>query len=553
MSYSPVSSNTLLAYALDVLPDPLQVSPPIGNTVYAALTFSISNNSTTAVSLSKLQFQLPIGTLAQDLTASSTGVICSASPDGVWDISIDANGLCTATPSSGVPVVVTTEGIIMQLYNIAVNQQTGTISISVNETAGNSGSTPTVQSASFNVAKFPYGFYFTNFTANATQVADQGTVILTWEGSDYKTSYSITAGGSAPVDVTNVRTWTSPALTNDTTFILTASATSFGETVTTTLSTTVIVSNPELSVESLVVSGNSSLQGPLSVTGTTTINNTLSVAGATNISNSLSVSGASTLASLTVNQELTAGAGITTSQLTATDLNINGGGFFTSGYSTPPPATTYGLWINYNPEDGSGYISSSADPGLFGGQTMLVLQPNGSAVISGVWIQGTSIDGVTDENGNATPIILNSVMDQSGNYGDVWSYGYTTINNSMYVAGTLTSGSSGTMSVPADAALMEEVSAYQDGLEQVLKLNPVKFRYSETSGYDRQKEHVGLIAQDAHAIAPYLFHTSRKGKSKEEILHHDAGAMTYMLVNAVKELKAEIDALRDELKLMKEK
>ncbi len=322
MSYTPVSSNTFLAYALDILPDPLQASPTTGNTVYAALTFSISNNSTTAVSLSKLQFQLPIGTLAQDLTASSTAIICSASPAAAWDISIDANGLCTATPSSGTPISVTTDGIIMQVYNVAVNQQTGTVSITVTETASNSGGAPTNQLATFNVAKFPYGFYFTNFAANAAQVADLGTVTLTWQGSDMA-AYTLMYAGTS-VDVTNDRTWTSPPLSNDTTFILTASVVSLGTTVTSTLSTTVIVSNPDVTATSLAVSGNTSLQGTLGVNGAVNANNVLTVGGATTLNSTLSVTGASTLSSVTVNGALNASGGITTSQLISSGATVNG-------------------------------------------------------------------------------------------------------------------------------------------------------------------------------------------------------------------------------------
>jgi len=322
MSYTPVSSNTLLSYALDTLPDPLQASPATGNTVYAALTFSVSNNSSVPISVSQIQFTLPVGTLAQDLTNTPGVVVGNVSPAGVWNISMTSPGVYTAVPASGNPVSVTVSGIIMQLYNIPVNQETGTVSIVVSETASNPTSPSQARTATFDVGKFPYGFFFTNFAPNVGQVADQGSVTLTWEGSDQAT-YSMSFGG-APVDVTNFRTWTSPPLSNDTTFLLTASVVSQGQTVTKTLGTTVIVSNPEVTAASLVVTGTTSLQGTTTIGGSLNANNGITVGGATALNNTLNVTGASTLSSLTVNQQLQASGGINTAQLTATGITANG-------------------------------------------------------------------------------------------------------------------------------------------------------------------------------------------------------------------------------------
>lgn len=322
MSYNPVSSNTLLAYALNTLPDPLQVSPATGNIVYASLSFSISNNTSAAIEVSEILFTLPIGDLAQDITTDATAIMTSVSPAGVWNISMISTGLFKAEPASGAPVTVTKEGIIMQLFNIPVNQETGTVSISIQENASNPTSPAQQRNAVFEIAKFPYGFYFTNFSPNLAQVPDKGSVTLTWEGSDQAT-YSMNFGG-APVDVSELRLWVSPPLLNDTTFLLIATVVSDGQTVTRTLSTTVVVANPELSATSLAVSGTATIQGATSLSGAVTTSNGLTVGGAATLNNTLAVAGAATLSSLTVNQASNLAGGVSTAALTAATASISG-------------------------------------------------------------------------------------------------------------------------------------------------------------------------------------------------------------------------------------
>ncbi len=158
-----------------------------------------------------------------------------------------------------------------------------------------------LSTAVFPLPKFPYGFFVSHLAASAPLVPDGGTVTLTWVGSDGPT-YTMLYGG-ASADVTGVRTWTSPPLTQDTTFILRASAQSDGEPVAESLTVTVTVASPSLTVHDLTVQTTAAVGGSLSVTGASAVG-PLTAASATVQGNltaggALSVAGAGRVGPLT--------------------------------------------------------------------------------------------------------------------------------------------------------------------------------------------------------------------------------------------------------------
>jgi hypothetical protein len=324
---APTTSNTLLSYAVTTLPDPLQQSPEQGNTVYGALTFVVSNTGTEAVSLAQVQFDLPIGILAQDITSDPDAILYGSSPIGQWNISQTSSGVFTAIPASGQPVTVTTSGIVFQLFNIPINQQPGPFQLPVKETASSASQPLQIRTATFDLAKFPYGFYFSNFTSHVPLVQDGNPVTLSWDGSDQAT-YMMYWGAQQPQDVTQVRTWTSPNLTTDTTFLLRAQVVSQGETVTRDLSVTVIVANPELQATTLQVSSTTGLQGNTTIgsggNSQLTINAALTSNGSVLLNNGLTAGSTSTMTNLTVNQQFTASSSAQLGATTTQNLTVNG-------------------------------------------------------------------------------------------------------------------------------------------------------------------------------------------------------------------------------------
>jgi hypothetical protein len=113
------------------------------------------------------------------------------------------------------------------------------------------------------------------------------------------------------------------------------------------------------------------------------------------------------------------------------------------------------------------------------------------------------------------------------------------------VGGTAAKPGGGSWAATSDARLKQDVRPYTEGLLQLMRINPVYYRYNKQSGYDTQKEYVGVLAQDLQKVAPYMVNTFKQ--NNQEYLSVDNTAMMYMLINAVKEQQAQIEALTKKL------
>jgi hypothetical protein len=111
--------------------------------------------------------------------------------------------------------------------------------------------------------------------------------------------------------------------------------------------------------------------------------------------------------------------------------------------------------------------------------------------------------------------------------------------------GTAAKPGGGSWSATSDARLKQNIHAYTDGLQQVLKINPVYFNYNEKSGYDTSKQYVGILAQELKEIAPYMVDSFEKDGT--EFYKADNTSMTYMLINAMKEQQQMIELQQQQL------
>jgi hypothetical protein len=106
---------------------------------------------------------------------------------------------------------------------------------------------------------------------------------------------------------------------------------------------------------------------------------------------------------------------------------------------------------------------------------------------------------------------------------------------------------SASWSVASDKRLKQDIQPYDPGLSDVLKINPVWFTYTGEAGMPIERG-VGIIAQELQRIAPYMVNTwvyeDEQTDTKEEYLGVDNGAMTYMLINAIKDQQQIIDELK---------
>ncbi|MFN8288124.1 MAG: tail fiber domain-containing protein [Chitinophagales bacterium] len=112
-------------------------------------------------------------------------------------------------------------------------------------------------------------------------------------------------------------------------------------------------------------------------------------------------------------------------------------------------------------------------------------------------------------------------------------------NNSAAKPGT------NTWTVASDARLKKDVVLFTDGWQVLKNIEPVKFHYNEKSGYDTKPEYVGVLAQQLQKAAPYM--VGNFTQNGTEYLSVDNGAMTYVLINTVKEQQQLIEQLSQRL------
>jgi hypothetical protein len=308
---SKAANAGLLSYGINTKPDPLEVSPKDGNPSMASLVITVSNNSLDPIYCNKIVFSFPIGDLAQDLASTSKGILVSAEPSDKWNIAMTGDGTFTVTPKKPEDNLITTDGISFNIFNIQVNKQVGIFTLNATEITSNDNIHFEQRSNDFEIGKFPYGFYVSNFAASAPMVKNGDQVTLTWAGSDLA-KYTMFFD-TAAVDVTNVRSWLSGKLRHTTTFALQARVQYEGETLDTYLYVTVIVSDPDFTATTLRVLQASTLEG------------------ATQVGVSLKVTGDTTLANvtgknITANEGLTVSGNTSVKSVNAASLTVDGDG-----------------------------------------------------------------------------------------------------------------------------------------------------------------------------------------------------------------------------------
>jgi hypothetical protein len=93
---------------------------------------------------------------------------------------------------------------------------------------------------------------------------------------------------------------------------------------------------------------------------------------------------------------------------------------------------------------------------------------------------------------------------------------------------------------PSDFRLKNTIKPLTYGLNEILKLNPKTFYYNDDVTKSRLK--YGFIAQEVKEIMPDL---ARKLEGSSDYLGLETEGIFVTLVNAVKELKAELDSIKN--------
>lgn len=111
----------------------------------------------------------------------------------------------------------------------------------------------------------------------------------------------------------------------------------------------------------------------------------------------------------------------------------------------------------------------------------------------------------------------------------------------------------GTWATFSDKRLKQNIRPFEEGLEVLMKINPVSFEYNGLAGYPLDnKQYIGVIAQEIAEVAPYMVEKVAKklqasDTENTDLLMYDASALTYIMANAIKQQQAEIDRLNARL------
>jgi hypothetical protein len=105
-------------------------------------------------------------------------------------------------------------------------------------------------------------------------------------------------------------------------------------------------------------------------------------------------------------------------------------------------------------------------------------------------------------------------------------------------------------SLTSDARLKEDIHPYTRGLAELRALRPVRYKYKKEYWAASDRHFTGLIAQEVQDVVPEMVHPYKFqaiGDKLLDVLAVDPSDLTYMLINAVKELDAENQQLKARL------
>ncbi len=135
--------------------------------------------------------------------------------------------------------------------------------------------------------------------------------------------------------------------------------------------------------------------------------------------------------------------------------------------------------------------------------------------------------------------------------------GTTNPDQLLTVNGSASKPGGGSWSTFSDRRLKNSVREFDYGLESVLQIEPVFFKYNGKLSLPNDSEYVGIIAQDMQEIAPFMiseaYASDSLGNAESKYLAYDASALPYMLVNAIKEQEDKINKQEQELEILRDK
>ena len=127
--------------------------------------------------------------------------------------------------------------------------------------------------------------------------------------------------------------------------------------------------------------------------------------------------------------------------------------------------------------------------------------------------------------------------------------GNVQIENDLRIAGMAYKPGGGSWLSPSDKRIKNITNEFPDGLSVIEKIKPLRYEYKDD---ENKTEYIGVIAQELEKVAPYAV---SKVVSEEHELDDmrviNESNLTYLLINAIKELSKKVEELENEIKIIK--
>ena len=109
--------------------------------------------------------------------------------------------------------------------------------------------------------------------------------------------------------------------------------------------------------------------------------------------------------------------------------------------------------------------------------------------------------------------------------------------------------------IVSDERLKCNIRPYQKGLNEIIQVNTKVFDYNGKAKHPKDKDAVGIIAQEMinvfpETISSFKTKLNEEDEEETELLGYDSHAVTYALINAVKELNTKIETLENKIKTL---
>jgi hypothetical protein len=110
--------------------------------------------------------------------------------------------------------------------------------------------------------------------------------------------------------------------------------------------------------------------------------------------------------------------------------------------------------------------------------------------------------------------------------------------------------------VVSDKRVKTNIRPYETGLDKLLQIEPKVFDYNGKAGFDtKAKNNIGVIAQEIKDIMPetvkkYNAKLNEEDEEDTELYNFDSHALTFALINSVKELNAKIKNLETKIQTL---